>query len=222
MHCENARELLDKTDPHETVAADRELARHLRGCGACREYGRDRRLVMLMASLPVREPAPGFENRVLARVPGKRPASNTRLHVRWALAAAASMVLAVFVTLQFYPDGVGESYEPVAAPVTVSLPPHQVGTVDILLASPREMVGAQITVRLDDSLELDGYSGVRDLQWHTTLKAGSNRLSLPVRLSGAAQGLITVTVEHGGARKRLSVLVKSRPGSNDQHLSMIT
>ncbi len=225
MHCEQVKQLLDNLEWPGFIAEDSEIARHLQGCEDCRDYHCEHQLAGLLADLPVAEPSPGFEDRVLQHALGSTPSSNTRVHARWALAAAASVVLAVFLTVQFYPAGI---YTPPLADqavadqaaIAVSLQPGQTRMVDILLASPRDLADAEIIVHLDDNLQLDGYAGTRGLRWQTTLKSGSNKLSLPVQLLTAESGKITVTVEHGGARKQLLLLIEAQAAVHDNHLSM--
>jgi len=220
MNCNEARKLLDKTggDP----AAGSMLAEHLNGCEACRDYARERRLVALLAGLPVREPRPGMEARVLQHALG-RTRSTAHVHLRWALATAASVILAVVVTLQFFPAGGGRSHASAGAlrPAVVQVTPQQTHMVKILLTTPRALNDAMLTVRLDDNLSLQGYDDVHELKWRASLKRGTNRLSLPVQLLRGRSGTITVTVRHGGGSKQITVNVSAAPEQNAQKISMV-
>lgn len=222
MHCYDARQLLDK--PGGAADGGSELAEHLSGCEACRDYARERRLVTLLAELPVPEMLPGMEERLIQRAlsrDNENPA--TRLHVRWALATAASVILAVLVTLQFYPADSGHERTPAAAiqAAVVQVVPQQTHMVNVLFTSPRELNDALIRVQMDDNLALQGYRNVHDLKWHTTLKSGANRLSLPVTLLQGRSGKITVTVMHDGKSKRFTINVTAAPEQRGQKLSMI-
>ncbi|MEJ2760781.1 MAG: hypothetical protein P8126_04400 [Gammaproteobacteria bacterium] len=222
MHCNEARRRLAK--PGGASVADSELAEHLSECDACRDYARELRLAELLAEIPVRKPLPGMEERVLQRALGRKErVSPAGLHLRWALATAASVILAVVVTLQFYPSGAGR--EPAAAGMVkaavVEVVPQQTHMVNVLLTSHRALNDALITVQLDDNLALHGYKDVHHLKWRASLKSGGNRLSLPVKLLQGNSGKITVTIEHGGKSKHFTINVTAAPESGSQKLSMI-
>lgn len=230
MHCNEARQLLDGAGAATPEASG--LAEHLQECGTCRDYARERRLVTLLAELPVREPLPGMEARVMQKALGRPRPAASGVHARWALATAASVILAVLVTLQFYPAG-GHMPDAVPAgaagtaapgpiqPAVVRVLPGQTHKVDVLLTSARALDDATIKVELDDNLALEGYRDVHNLEWRASLKSGANRLSLPVRLLQGHSGKITVTVEHGGSSKRFSVEVTAGPDKSIQKLSMV-
>lgn len=212
MHCHEAQRQLETRD---RIAAGSELEEHLSTCEDCREYARESRLVTLLQSLPVREPASGFEDRVIHNA--LRPAGNHRVHARWAIASAASVILAVFLTMQYFPgSGQSESVKQVQSTV-VEVKPGETHYVNVRLNSPRTMSDALVKVRLDDNVELDGYQGIRNLEWRTTIKSGANQLSLPVRLLEKNSGTMTVVLEHGGARKRFSIQVNAAPDSENGH-----
>lgn len=218
MHCNEAKRQLDALGDIENL--DMELAEHLRNCDDCHEYARERQLIALLASLPVRQPAPGFEDRVIRKALAGTAAPEGRLHVRWALATAASVIVAVLLTLQFYPIGSDRGPAGDIRAAVVEAQPQQTRMVNVRFNSPRELNDARITVQLDDNLALDGYEGVHHLQWQATLKNGDNRLSLPIQLIRGQSGRVTITVEHGNASKRFSVLVNAAPDNGGQKLSM--
>lgn len=221
MHCNEAQQQLEHLDRVDEVAAGSELEAHLQECEACRDYARERQLVELLASLPVREPEPGLEDRVLRQALGRSRPSAAGVHLRLALATAASVALAVLVTLQFHSQG--DATEPVEAIQTavVKAQLQQTRMVDVLFTSPRRLDDALITVQLEDNLALEGYNGIHNLQWRTTLKSGHNKLSLPVRLLQGESARLTVVVEHEGARKRFTVLVDAAPDDGGQTLSRV-
>lgn len=220
MNCNEAKQLLDRTGG--TPAACGELAEHLKGCEACRDHARERQLVALLADLPVRQPRPGMEARVMQRALG-RHGSAAPVHLRWALATAASVILAVIVTLQFYPATAGRKPAPAGAlqPAVVQVTPQQTHMVKVLLTTPRALKDTEITVRLDDNLSLQGYDDVHELKWRASLKRGTNRLSLPVQLLRGGSGKITVTVRHGGGSKHITVNVTAAPEQNAPKISMV-
>lgn len=230
MQCNEARQRLENPGPTQNaLAADSELEQHLQGCEHCRDYARELQVVALLAELPIREPLPGMEARVMQHALGRFRSTPGGVHARWALATAASVILAVVVTLQFYPAGGGQvpAAVPAAAtsgalqPAAVRVVPGQTHNVDIRLSSARALDDVLIKVELDDNLALEGYRNVHNLEWRASLKRGINRLSLPVRLLQDRSGKITVTVEHGGSSKRFSLEVTTEPEKPVRKLSMV-
>ncbi|MFP3983753.1 MAG: anti-sigma factor family protein [Desulfurivibrionaceae bacterium] len=207
MHCKEVKLQLDALDWTEEIDPGGDLRDHLNECDACRDYARERRLVNLLASLPVRQPAPGFEDRVIRKaLTGK---GTPRMPKRWALATAAGIFLAVLLTLQFYPGGGTHGPVQSAQNAVVEVQPQETRMVNLRLTSPRNLSDALITVELDDNLELEGYRGVNNLQWRSSFQSGENRLALPVRLLEKHSGKVTVVLEHGGVSRRFSVLINA-------------
>jgi hypothetical protein len=68
--------------------------------------------------------------------------------------------------------------------------------MDLAFETDRDLEGAQITILLSGSVEIDGYGPRRELSWTENLEAGVNRLSLPVIASGIEGGQIVVRLEH--------------------------
>jgi len=219
MHCNEARQQLDSLGNAADTGSD--LRDHLQKCDTCHNYAREKQLIWLLTDLPVREPRSGMEEKVLQRALGQAVSSPAGLHVRWALVTAASVVLAVVITLQFYPAGSGPTQARAIQAAVVEVQPQQTHMVNVLLTSPRVLEGAHISVQLDDNLVLEGYENVRNLKWRTSIKKGANKLSLPVQLQRGHSGRITVTVEHNGSSKSFSVDVTAKPGEHTQKLSMI-
>ncbi|MEX2488210.1 MAG: hypothetical protein WD356_01630 [Pseudomonadales bacterium] len=207
MQCNDARQQLDKLARPGDPGADDALAAHLRECDDCRDYAREQQLIDLLASMPIRPPAPGFEERVMenalagkSRETGRTPAQRGT-HVRWFMATAASVLLAVILTMQFNPGEDGDQV------VSVKVRPGVTQMVTVRLTSPTELANALLTLQLDENLELEGRAGVHEMQWRTTLKSGPNDLSLPVRLLDKNSGMVTIALKHGETTKRFSVRV---------------
>lgn len=209
MNCNATREQLE----NGTSGADESVREHLAGCSECRDYARDLELVSLLRSLPVREPRPGFETRALRTALANAPGRH-RTHVAWSLATAASMALAVMITLRLSapeqpaPAILAEAPDQV---FTVTARPLQTRIVDVVLDSRNALENATLTVTLDENLMLENRPQVRELRWQANVQPGGNKLSLPVQLLDAADGEMTVTLEHGDTRQRVTVRVKKEP-----------
>lgn len=200
MECNQARRELELMRAQNSGA----LLIHLRQCGDCREHAEDLRVVRLLRTMPAPEPEEGFEQRVLAGVlPERRGESRSRVR-GWQLATAASLLLAVLASLPRWQQPMSPAPRTVAAlPVSVSLD------------TPRTLQGATIRVSLPSNLVLEGYGDTRELQWQADLNAGSNRLTLPVRLREPAETAeVLIRIEHGGAHREFRVPVQVGPADS--------
>ena len=68
--------------------------------------------------------------------------------------------------------------------------------MDLAFETDRVLEGAQITILLTGSVEIDGYGLRRELSWTEDLEAGVNRLSLPVLANGFDGGQVVVRLSH--------------------------
>ena len=68
--------------------------------------------------------------------------------------------------------------------------------MDLAFETDRPLAGAQITILLTGSVEIDGYGPRRELSWTEDLEAGVNRLSLPVLANGFDGGQVVVRLSH--------------------------
>lgn len=68
--------------------------------------------------------------------------------------------------------------------------------MDLAIEIDRPLKGATISILLAGSVEIDGFSGRRELTWTTDLDAGVNRLSLPLVGIGENGGQLVVRLSH--------------------------
>lgn len=202
MRCSEVRARLE-AGLHSGDNPEGALLTHLRDCSECRNHAEELRLLRLLRTLPVPPSSPGLAGRALQR--GWRMAAPAR--PLWRIAAlAASLLLAAGLGGYW---GWRQFSAPEAPAVQVVLmQPHQTRTVDVLMVSRIELPAAHITVHVDRGLMLAGYPGVDTLRWQAPIKAGNNRLSLPVQLRDGAAGNIVIQIESGQARRQLHVLVR--------------
>lgn len=209
MQCREARQRLEARPAGALrEAADGALLAHLRECADCREHAEELRLVRLLGSLPVRTPNKGFEKKALRTALERLPGASRRHHAGWALATAASVLLAVMLTLHFNAPAPGQF--PAAQPqiVMIEVQPGRTRVVDVMFKSERAIENATIIVELDGNLRLENRPGTRQLEWPTSLKAGANKLSLPVQLFESGTGELIITLQYGQTRQQLKVQVR--------------
>ena len=69
-------------------------------------------------------------------------------------------------------------------PLVVSTAPEYFTTeVVLVIDSPEDMYDADLNIVLPQQIALEGYDNIKDLSWPVDLKAGTNTLSLPIRVN---------------------------------------
>ena len=167
------------------------------------EYDEDK-LVQELRGLPAPDPQAGFEERALANAVGQVAPNWWPRRAGWGMAAAAAVLAAVLVVPHFGPT----TTDP-AAPQVAEAPSESssLRVIDVLLNSAYAVEGASLTVKLDPNLALENYPDVVSLSWQTDLKAGGNKLSLPVRMLDDRPGDILVTLKYADTRQDLTIHV---------------
>lgn len=219
MNCQQAQHQLRTTVDFISTVPEGALLAHLQQCQQCREVAEDQRLQALLQSLPVPPPSPGFAERVLTEAwqhsdQGRRDPGTAIIKARWPVAAAASLVAAVVgLTLvlnqQPMPIGGDRVVSNSVAPSEDAGSEAAFAQVDMLLISGTSYPRANITLRLDENISLQGRPGQRSLRWQAHIAAGNNQLSLPLTLEGADSGKVSVEVESNGVRKIATFTVSS-------------
>jgi hypothetical protein len=159
-----------------------------------------------LRAMPVPEPRPGFEDRVLAnattRVGSPRNGARTvlaRPHGIWWAAAAGVLtaVLAWAILMWVKPGAIAEP--------SVSLALNESREVSLVIDSERDLEGATIRLFVSGSVALVGYEGQQQIEWPASLTQGANLLSLPVIARTPGDGRVVAEIEHDGRTRRVSV-----------------
>lgn len=168
--------------------------RHLAGCRECTEALAGAQALDL---LKVRDtgiaPRNLFDN-VLDRLDEARePRRGGRF---WLGAAFGGAVAASLIAMAF---GLGRIEIPSRAAPDV--PEFQVvlgepRNMALAIETDRPLQDARISIMLDGGVELEGYGERRELTWTSDLKAGLNRLSLPVVAVDRKGGRLVVRLSH--------------------------
>lgn len=218
MNCEQVRQQLER-GAAERADLGSSVLDHLRKCDPCRDHAEERRLIGLLRSLPVREPSAVFERRALQAALARFPEKRRSHHAAWTMALAASLTLAVAVTLRLTAPSPTQmpanDTRTVASPsagesmptFTVSARPLETRVVDVVLNSKHALQDATFVVTLDENLRLENRPLTRELRWQANVQAGGNKLSLPVQLFNGTYGEMVVTLEHGDMRRQVKVYV---------------
>lgn len=101
--------------------------------------------------------------------------------------------------------------EPAATPevaeFVVALDERRV--MDLAIESERALDGARISILLSGGVTLDGYDDRRELTWNTDIRAGVNKLSLPIRAINGQGGRMVVRLSHPDSEQVFLVNVRT-------------
>ncbi len=211
MKCSQINKRLDEIiEGALTPIQQQAVSQHLQNCDGCRNRVETARtLLRNLKELPVMPPRAGFENRVLAFLHPVKPAPQPRI---WFAAGFASALLAALVPLVLWQVLLTEP-KPAMAPIEVALVqvvPQQVQQVSLVFSSPNNIDTATLSLELPGNIELQGFPGQRHIEWQTSLKRGTNRLTLPLIAQVPTEGLVTASLSRGGETKSFQLRVKAR------------
>ncbi len=177
-------------DREETIEEDRELLELLR------DYGD--------SSVP--RPTEGFYDRAIARAvqEGHKKQRNRWMMTGFGGAVAAAMALWIV-------SGVFFTTPEIEAPAlpSVAMAMEQPQTLNLVFSSATPLEDATMTVYLPEGVEIDGFTGQREITWMTSLAEGRNILPLTLIATSPVGGELLATLQHEDDDKtfRLQVTV---------------
>lgn len=208
MNCEqafgNIAGLVSGALPPEQTA---ECKRHIAGCPECADALAGAEALALVRAQGTEAAPPVLFDEILG---GLKPARERRRGGRFWVGAAfggavAASLLAAALTLGW-----------IATPVGTS----DIAEFQVVLGEPRDMAlaietdrplqGATISIMLDGGVELEGYGERRELTWTSDLKAGVNRLNLPIVAVDPDGGRVIVRLSHPQSEQLFVVRLKAR------------
>ena len=216
MNCEQILRQLDDYLDGDLPPDDFEhIEQHLKSCVNCQtEYQLGQDIITHCQNQPDIKPRPGYEARML-RFLDEKPAKPRYFVPAWFAAgfgsALAALLVVWFMGINFTDPA------PNSMPImTVELPAMQSRKVDLVFNSPRSIQNAAMTIELPAGTEIVGYPGQRTLKWKTTLKQGSNRLSLPIIIRGKQGGTLLAKISHQGQTRTFKLNLVPIPSSSQQ------
>jgi hypothetical protein len=87
----------------------------------------------------------------------------------------------------------------------MTLSVNETRSIDVMIASERELPEATIRIFVSGGIELDGFEHDREIDWRTRLERGSNLLSVPVVARSAGPGRLLAIVEHDGRTRQVAI-----------------
>ena len=172
-----------------------ECKRHLARCPECTSALRGAEALALLKARDTGDVPPGlFDNVLNSLDTGRQPRHTGQrfwLGTGFGGAIAASL-FAVALALGWI--GAPDVYSPDVAEFQVAL--GEPRTMDLAIETNRPLQGARISILLAGGVELEGYGVQRELSWTSDLKAGVNRLSLPIVAVDRDGGRVVVRLSH--------------------------
>jgi hypothetical protein len=192
---------------------------HLSNCVSCQQsFDEFKAIRQALNTLPVEQASADFESRVFSEVRsqyaersrGTRRFGN-RFTAGFVTAVAASVVL-WFTSTVFLP--VLDDQQPQIINVAM----NQTHKVRLMFDAPADLDQVTLSLELPDNIELEGYTGQRQLVWQTSLKQGENILALPVTAIGSGQGELVAKLSYGDRLKQFRILLRTTDDGafNDQ------
>lgn len=89
--------------------------------------------------------------------------------------------------------------------VRMTLSVNETRSIDVMIASERELPEATIRIFVSGGIELDGFEHDREIDWRTRLERGSNLLSVPVVARSVGPGRLIAIVEHDGRTRQVAI-----------------
>jgi hypothetical protein len=209
MNCERAVELLTGS-PTDGTAAERRLATaHVTGCADCRGALVAVHALRMASLAPAPAPRPGDVDRALRAAAGAVRPNTAGVDRFWLGAGAGAALAAAIVAAVFWLAPPRQEPAAPAATPQLEMAVNESREVNISLMTTEPLADAEIHVTLSGAVGLSGYTGQRELRWHTNLDAGTNQLTLPIVATGQQGGQVLVEVMHGGKRRTFLVDVRA-------------
>ncbi len=201
MSCTHINEKLDDymdgaLDDAETASLDR----HIESCDSCRQtVESEQGLRRLLKDYPVPAPDAAFLDRALAQASHVSTLVNTKSQRnRWIMtgfggAIAAGLIAWIIGGMLLQTPDVTD---PAASIPGVTMALEEPRTVNLVFSSATELVDAVLTVNLPAGIEIEGFAGLREITWITSLQAGKNILPLKLIATTPHGGVLLARLEH--------------------------
>ena len=213
MKCTDIDNLIDEYLEHtldEKSLSD--FDRHVAGCHRCaRQLENAQALLAGLSSMSVPAPAPGFEQRVFARVRRQYQeqsghGSFFRFATGFATASVAGLAI-LFASYVWLPQSSPVQDETASQMIDVAI--NQGSTIRLVFEAEQALKAVNLTIDLPSNMEVEGYPGHHQLSWTTSLEKGQNVLALPVIALDPGQGELIAKLDYGDKHKEFRIMLKS-------------
>jgi len=230
MKCESVTGRLDDYLDGEVTQQERQaMAQHLLDCESCRaEYQSAHNLLEQLSSLDIPTPRAGYESRVLQFLKNTKESQKDKVSTHkprsvpiWFAAGFSTAALAIFAVLFIFNSPSLEQNNSMPV-MTVELQPLQTRKVDLVFNSPTQLQNAQIRIELPAGTEIAGYPNRGSLEWKTSFKQGSNKLSLPLIVKEKNGGTLYAKITHEGQTRVFELNLVAIPASSHYTATLIS
>jgi hypothetical protein len=211
MNCEELEARVERLVRGELVPAAEDACRtHAAQCDACNDLLTGTHALLKLRDRAIDAVPPGLSATLVA---GSVPRAGTALRETrfWQGAGAGAGLAAALAILMFSwqkpATVVTEPLASKAAEVVVAMDEQRL--LDLAIETDKALEDARITIELTGGVELDGYGLQRIIEWNTDLKAGINRLSLPVIAVDPEGGRMVVRLSHPQSEQVFVIRLKT-------------
>ena len=208
MSCTHINEKLD--DYMDGALDNAEVAlldEHIASCDPCRQtIEGEQGLRNLLKDYPVPAPDAAYFDQALAKA---THVGGSRQRNRWIMtgfggAIAAGLVAWIIGSMLLQtPDLV----DPTASIPGIAMVLEEPRIVNLVFSSATELHDAVLTVNLPAGIEIEGFAGLRQITWMTSLQAGKNILPLKLIATTPHGGELLATLEHDDRDRTFRILV---------------
>lgn len=208
MNCHDIQQLL----PDLSAPWPAAVGAHLAECPDCaRRAEAEQALRARLRDLPGMSVRPDFARRLHGQYTA--PATPHWRRIAAPVALAASLLLAVLLIM----PGQHTAPDTQVPSVAESTPMQtaEVRTVHLRVDSARDLNDVVIRLELPEGVQLAGFDDQRVVEWTTTVLAGPQLLSLP--LKGHSDQPLVATIQHRSGKRRFETLVAPTGRSAGSH-----
>ena len=212
MSCTHISEKLD--DYMDGALDEAEIAsldEHIESCDSCRQtVESEQGLRGLLKDYPVPAPDAAFLDRALAQASHVSTLVNTKSQRnRWIMTGFGGAIAAGLIAwiiggmLLQTPD----LPDPAASIPGVTMALEEPRTVNLVFSSATDLNDAVLTVNLPAGIEIEGFAGLREITWMTSLQAGKNILPLRLIATTPHGGELLARLEHDDRNRTFRIRV---------------
>ena len=210
MNCTQSLQFVDDyLDGSLAVIQQDRLHRDLSECKDCRQYYEQaNNLLTELKDIPVPPPRAGYEERMLAFLNSEQTEKHCKSH--WFATGFATAFAASFALWIVFSSPGSLFKQQVETIEIVKLSIQQPRTVDLVFNLANDLSDATISLELPDKFQIAGYPGKQKLQWKTSFKKGTNRLTLPLIATEEQNGFLIARLSKKGKTKVFRIRLDSQ------------
>jgi hypothetical protein len=180
--------------PREELA---ECRRHMFDCAECTDAVRGAEALALLRNCGSESVPDGLFDKLSSAFQEPAPAGTpARRRTFWLGSGLGGAIAASFLVAAMTVGWIGPAIPENAHVAQFAVNVSEPTIMNVAIEADRQLVGASISILLSGDLELDGFSGEREVTWIADLEEGINRLQLPVVALDADGGKMIVRLDH--------------------------